>query len=78
MGYNLGLEEEEDVDVTRSNQEGMVVVVNSFLFVLGTNGRMQPVVMAPNQEGIIGLEGMVWWGRELRWLQGQGVLYTLR
>ena len=24
-----------------------VVVVNSFLFVLGTNGRMQPVVMAP-------------------------------
>ena len=25
----------------------VVVVVNSFLFVLGTNGRMQPVVMAP-------------------------------
>ena len=25
---------------------GRVVVVNSFLFVLGTNGRMQPVVMA--------------------------------
>ena len=24
-----------------------MVVVNSFLFVLGTNGRMQPVVMAP-------------------------------
>ena len=23
-----------------------MVVVNSFLFVLGTNGRMQPVVMA--------------------------------
>ena len=25
----------------------VVVVVISFLFVLGTNGRMQPVVMAP-------------------------------
>ena len=25
----------------------MVVVVISFLFVLGANGRMQPVVMAP-------------------------------
>ena len=28
------------------------MVVNSFLFVLGTNGRMQPVVMAPKNLSI--------------------------
>ena len=34
--------------VTRKiRYRSVVVVVTSFLFVLGTNGRMQPVVMAP-------------------------------
>ena len=40
----VSLPKEKDGILDRRKQG---VVVNSFLFVLGTNGRMQPVVMAP-------------------------------